>query len=312
MDCPILVWVICVNREVTRDEYEDVYRVAREAMPQWNLKHQFNAESLRHSIAALLPVLMMRHRRVPRNTWKDMRTHMGKHYIEKVPEIAQLSRSLSPCIGYDTTWFNSLVGMAMVQGRINQVPHIGFGVKQIAVDPPGVTVGEYMESVRHKLTNAEFESLKQVEDQETALRRLSIIFALKQAYIKALGQPIGYDWSRLDFDIPENRLYVDKELSTGWEFRIFQINLGVVRSHVVPPSAPASTHSAGSSSSQQWYNPNPHGKGVVEECYQCVVAFWRGFHHTSFLFLDNPEHTSNWIQFISIEQLIKVMPRLNT
>ena len=34
------------------------------------------------------------------------------------------------------------------------------------------------------------------------LRRLCLILALKQAYIKAIGQPIGFDWSRLEFNLP--------------------------------------------------------------------------------------------------------------
>jgi len=32
----------------------------------------------------LLPVLMMRHRRVPRSRWKDHQTPAGKHWIDVV------------------------------------------------------------------------------------------------------------------------------------------------------------------------------------------------------------------------------------
>jgi len=41
--------------------------------------------------------------------------------------------------------------------------------------------------------------------EETILRRLAIILALKESYIKAIGQPLGFDYTRLEFDV-ENRV----------------------------------------------------------------------------------------------------------
>ena len=39
--------------------------------------------------------------------------------------------------------------------------------------------------------------------EEVVMRRLCVLLALKQAYIKAIGQPMGFDWSRLEFNIPQ-------------------------------------------------------------------------------------------------------------
>ena len=35
-------------------------------------------------ITLMLPLLMMRHRRIPRSRWKDRHTASGKHWIEQV------------------------------------------------------------------------------------------------------------------------------------------------------------------------------------------------------------------------------------
>ena len=53
-------------------------------------------------------------------------------------------------IGYHLAWENSLIGMAMVQGRKQEVVNIGIGVKELITDPPGIPVKDYVESLSHK------------------------------------------------------------------------------------------------------------------------------------------------------------------
>lgn len=68
---------------------------------------------------------------------------------------------------------------------------------------------------------------------------------------------------------------------TGWEFRIFKVEIGVAR-----------------------------GAHLVEETYQCVSAFFRGTIESTFIW-DNQQATlESWVQFINIDQMIKVMPKL--
>ena len=61
------------------------------------------------------------------------------------------------------------------------------------------------------------------------LRRLCIVLSCKDAYIKAIGQPVGFDYRRLEFNIPEEKATGDGHPLTGWEFRIFKAQLGVSR-----------------------------------------------------------------------------------
>jgi 4'-phosphopantetheinyl transferase len=45
-------------------------------------------------------------------------------------------------------------------------------------------------------------------------------FALttKDAYIKAIRQPVGFDCSRLEFDVGNKRAFSDSHILGGWEF----------------------------------------------------------------------------------------------
>lgn len=54
-------------------------------------------------------------------------------------------------IGYHLAFENSLCGMAMTQGIQRKVINIGLGIKQIIVEPRGVTVSAYAESLKHKV-----------------------------------------------------------------------------------------------------------------------------------------------------------------
>jgi hypothetical protein len=55
-------------------------------------------------------------------------------------------------IGYHLAYDNSLCGMVMTQGRQRQVINIGLGIKQISVEPKGVSVPAYAESFAHKVS----------------------------------------------------------------------------------------------------------------------------------------------------------------
>jgi len=57
-------------------------------------------------------------------------------------------------IGYHLAYQNSLCGMAMTQGLQRRVINIGLGIKQIAVEPRGVAVSAYAESLSHKVNKS--------------------------------------------------------------------------------------------------------------------------------------------------------------
>lgn len=147
MECPILVWMLSLNRDVTTEvcvcvgcppcapatrrgnsggsrsfsslftivlqEYDKCYNLVRECSPHARIAYDCTSiESFRESgtsfstsvppstasfwhffstllhagqiICQMLPLLMMRHRRISRTKWKDCETSSGKHWIEQV------------------------------------------------------------------------------------------------------------------------------------------------------------------------------------------------------------------------------------
>lgn len=92
---------------------------------------------------------------------------------------------------------------------------------------------------------------------------------------------MGFDWSRLEFNIPEETCTGDGQPLLGWEFRLYKAQLGVQR------------------------------KGVmVEESYQCVTAHFRGTPGTKFVWQDSNKDLESWVQFINIDQMTNVIPKL--
>ncbi|KAF5329500.1 hypothetical protein D9619_009085 [Psilocybe cf. subviscida] len=278
----VLVWMLSLNREYTKAEYHLVYNLCKTCFPETNYKYDAsNADSFRVVMTQLLPVLMMRHRRVPRAKWQDHRTPAGKHWIELVPDGSGRPRNpLS--IGYQLTFSNSLCGMAVTQGLPSQVVHIGLGIRQLKVEPRGVTLATFFESNAHKLTQLEITNITAGGvGEDVVLKRLCINLALKDAYVKALGQPLGIDYSRLQFDLPNRTAICDGNPMIGWEFRLFGAKLGVAR-----------------------------GIMLKEEQYECVCAYYRGNPATTFIFYPTPQELENWVQFINIDQLMAVAAKL--
>lgn len=188
--------------------------------------------------------------------------------------------------------------MAVTQGTPVQVVNIGLGIKQLKVEPKGAPVKVYLESLSHKVSRSSIFSwmtllipcqLTQVEIANIAgnpddlmLKRLCILLAMKEAYIKAIGQPIGFDFSRLEFDVPNKRVLADNFPLIGWEFRVFTTKLGVARGDV-----------------------------LKQEEYECVCAFFRGSAESTYIFQATPEELENWVQYINIDQLMAVASKLS-
>ena len=158
--------------------------------------------------------------------------------------------------------------------------------------------------------------------EEAVLRRLTILLAMKQAYIRAIGQPLGFDWSRLEFDVPAKTARGDDLPLTGWEFRVFTAKLGVLRG---PQHAGSAASSAAPSPNVGMTNggqmtmhhqppppppPMSADQRIVEETYVCCVAFFRGTRESKFDFQESSEQLESWVQFINIDQMLKVVPKL--
>ncbi|KAI0026775.1 hypothetical protein K488DRAFT_91887, partial [Vararia minispora EC-137] len=93
--------------------------------------------------------------------------------------------------------------------------------------------------------------------------------------------PLGFDWSRLEFNIPDESCMGDAAPLTGWEFRLFKATVGVQRA-----------------------------ASLKEETYQCAVAFFRGTPDTTFVWSENKAELDAWVQFINVDQMVNVIPKM--
>lgn len=58
---------------------------------------------------------------------------------------------------------------------------------------------------------------------DEGVRRLFLTWTLKEAYTKALGVGLGFDFRRIEVDVRTNTVAVDGRAPDGWEFMVFQL-----------------------------------------------------------------------------------------
>ncbi|KAF9446533.1 hypothetical protein P691DRAFT_803826 [Macrolepiota fuliginosa MF-IS2] len=280
-ECPILVWMISLNRDYSQEEYDACYALVKDCVTHVNVQYKpTDPDNFRTLLLAMLPLLMMRHRRIPRAKWRDCVTQNGKHWIEQ--DDLPPEKFLHSMIGYHLAQDNSLLGMAMTQGPQKKVINIGLGILVHKI-PGRATLSSYLESLSHKLTPLEMASITAAPNADSILRRLCIILTLKSSYARAIGQNAAFDWARLEFDIDNKSATADGHALTGWEFRLYRAKLGVAR------------------------GTEPK---LVEEEYQCCCAFFRGCEDLKFVWYEDPKQLESWVQFINIDQMTKVIPKL--
>lgn len=65
-------------------------------------------------------------------------------------------------------------------------------------------------------------SLKPTE----ALRRFFLLWTLKEAYTKPFGKGLGFDFKRIDYDVPRDIVRIDGTAPSGWQFIRFDLQRG--------------------------------------------------------------------------------------
>ncbi|KAF9784647.1 hypothetical protein BJ322DRAFT_1065519 [Thelephora terrestris] len=284
MEAPILNWILFLGREVTTQEYKAAWELVKDCVPHVTIPYDpTSADSLRQLFAHMLPLLMMRHRRISRRRWHDHQTATGKHWIEQDldPNVPIPPNRVRAMIGYHLAWEHNIIAMSMTQGRQRDVVYIGMAIKRMQVEPREASVQTYAQSFYHKLTRLEISFIGPDNEEDVILRRLCILLTLKQAYIRAVGQPLGFDWSRLEFNIPDSTATGDHRTLNGWEFRLYKACVGIER------------------------------KGqVIKEEYQCCSAYFRGHNGVKFVFHDEQKELDSWVQFITTDQLVNVVDKL--
>jgi 4'-phosphopantetheinyl transferase len=243
----------------------------------------------------------MKQRNVPRNAWSIKTTKAGKPYIDAPQEEKHL--------GYNIAHDGSIVTMAFSLGRKHKVWNIGVDAVRIAL-PKNIPFATYVDSLSHKLTPTERAYLDvndpgstPVDNQRRALNRLFIIWTVKESYIKALGQPAGFDFTRIDCRIPDSQIFVDGKRLNGWEFRLFKANVGVFRS----------PNSVFREARRDGFTPTVPDPELQSEVYQCCMTIYRGGEQDGCVFKwgDQASELDKYLRFVTLDAMVNAAKHLS-
>ncbi|KAG9116818.1 copper chaperone of lysine biosynthesis protein [Ceratobasidium sp. 392] len=83
---------------------------------------------------------------------------------------------------------------------------------------------EFVDFVSEQLTAREKQMLQPSSgDERTRLLRLYRMWTVKEAYTKALGEGVGYDFARIEYDVLNQTVHIDGKIPQGWEITSFLV-----------------------------------------------------------------------------------------
>ncbi|KAH0839688.1 4'-phosphopantetheinyl transferase superfamily [Lanmaoa asiatica] len=172
-------------------------------------------DACRSLIGSLLPRVLLRKRGVPRDAIAFAATDTGKPY--------STTPGLDPPLGFNVTHDEGVVAMAFGTGDLGPPAYnVGVDVMQLKV-PPRTSFHEFVESVSSQLTPLELATLLADVPEPETIRRFYWIWTLKEAYTKALGIGLGFDFRRVQYDVVQENITIDGEPARGWQFRKFEV-----------------------------------------------------------------------------------------
>ncbi|TFK43160.1 4'-phosphopantetheinyl transferase superfamily [Crucibulum laeve] len=180
-------------------------------------KFYHRADACRTLIGRLLTRVMLKERGISVHAMKFSATSAGKPYI---------TTNLKPPVGYNVTHDNALIALAFAPG-IHNAPAFSIGIDVMKVRLPSrETFASFVDSVGEQLTPLEHRLLFSGASPTEGLRRFFWMWTLKEAYTKALGVGMGFNFQRVEFDVVRKVVRIDGKIPEGWRFNLFVIRDG--------------------------------------------------------------------------------------
>jgi len=102
-------------------------------------------------------------------------------------------------------------------------PAFGVGVDVMKVKMPQRELfPEFVKIFSEQLTDHETRTILSVP-QDEGIYRFFWIWTMKEAYTKALGLGLGFDFRRIEYDLTTDILTIDGEVPKGWQLIKFDI-----------------------------------------------------------------------------------------
>lgn len=176
------------------------------------------ADSCRTLIGRILIRMILKERGISPKDIKFSTTLEGKPYIVNQPS--------NPPMAYNITHDNNVIAMVIAPG-VHRPPAFSIGIDVMKLRVPGrETFKSFVDAVGDQLTDLEHSLLKGMIPEVERLKRFFWMWTLKEAYTKALGLGLGFDFKRIEFDVIERIVQVDGKVPEGWRFNMFVINDG--------------------------------------------------------------------------------------
>ncbi|KZO91744.1 hypothetical protein CALVIDRAFT_333494 [Calocera viscosa TUFC12733] len=215
-------WIVFLDRDPSDEEFNAVYGlmdgIGRERIRKMQGEQEPKEEQFRLMISRLLPMWMLRNRGVLRGSWVLGETRDGKPYVA--------SPVLAPQLAFDVAYTNHAAGIVFAEVALTVPERIGIDVMQLVPTPPGPNIQPWIASCAHMLTPLERSVIHNQADH-VAFRRMTVVWTMKYAYIKALGiRPEKFNFQSIECDVPRGTIRVDGQPLFGWEFRLFKASVG--------------------------------------------------------------------------------------
>ncbi|CAL1702316.1 unnamed protein product [Somion occarium] len=218
------VWAVSFDSEnVTKYLNESFERALSllDAESRQRINRFYHKEDAFRLIARLLPRVLLEELNIPYPSATFQITDAGKPYVTL--------ESHQP-LGFNLTHDNGLIAMVYSTGEdlFLDAPAYRLGVDVMRLRlPHRQSLPEFIEIFSEQLTPLEQRMLQpspQVEDSEV-IRRFYLIWTLKEAYTKALGLGLGFDFRRVEYDVIRDIVRIDGQVPHGWEFVRFQLDV---------------------------------------------------------------------------------------
>ncbi|KAF8633687.1 hypothetical protein AX15_001294 [Amanita polypyramis BW_CC] len=174
---------------------------------------------------------MVLHKRgVDPHTANFATTEAGKPYIAHP--------TLQPLLAYNVAHDNALVVISFSPNAHNP-PAYSLGIDVMKVHlPRRDTFATFIEAMTEVLTPLERRRVAGGRSDSENLRRFFWTWTMKEAYTKAVGLGLGFNFRRVEYDAEASTLRIDGKRALGWQFNKFTVQvcediyLGVVAQYV--------------------------------------------------------------------------------
>ncbi|KAJ7937260.1 hypothetical protein B0H13DRAFT_1945020 [Mycena leptocephala] len=140
------------------------------------------------------------------------RTLIGRFLPRMLLHARETTNGIDPSIAYNVSHDNGLVAMVSSGNTHNPRP-----------SPLVETFASFVETVGDQLTALEHRLISSAANQEQGLSHFFWMWTAKEAYTKALGLGLGFDFRRVEFDPALDVLRVDGAVPKGWQLSKFKV-----------------------------------------------------------------------------------------